>query len=66
MRRKQNGLLRMADGAAATSASLASIAIFAELEPIVTILAGLAAIFAAVFAALYHYEMWRELRDKKK
>ncbi len=53
---------RTADVAAASSAALAGTAWIADLEPVVTVLAGVAAIFAGAFAAWYHFEKALDMR----
>lgn len=57
---------QVADGLAAASASAASLAWFADIEPLVTVLAGIVAIVAGSAAAWYHIERARELRRKRK
>ncbi|MEM6817201.1 MAG: hypothetical protein AAF578_00285 [Pseudomonadota bacterium] len=59
-------MAKLADGSAATSAGMGVIAVFSNLEPIVTGIAGLVGIAAGVFAALYHYEKWRAMRDSRR
>lgn len=54
-----------ADGAAAGSAFLAGSAWIAEVEPFVTVAAGLVAIVAGGFAAWYHFERAMTLRRSR-
>ncbi len=53
------------DGAAAGSAFLAGSAWIADVEPLVTIVAGLVAIIAGAFAAWYHYERAAKMRHDR-
>lgn len=55
---------RTADTAAAGSAFLAGTAWVAEVEPIVTLAAGVVAIFAGAAAAWYHIERARYMHRK--
>jgi hypothetical protein len=55
---------KVADGAAAGSAFLAGTAWIADVEPIITSLAGLVAIVAGAAAAWYHIERARYMRRK--
>jgi hypothetical protein len=55
---------KAADGAAAGSAFLAGTAWVAEIEPIVTLTAGLVAIIAGAAAAWYHFERARYMHRK--
>ena len=57
---------RTADASAAGSAFLAGTAWVAEVEPIVTLAAGIVAIFAGAAAAWYHIERARYMHRKIK
>jgi fumarate reductase subunit D len=57
---------RTADVAAAGSAFFAGTAWFAEVEPVVTVLAGLVAIVAGSFAAWYHFERAIGMRRRNR
>ena len=60
---------KAADSAAAGSAFLAGTAWVAEVEPVVTLIAGVVAIFAGAVATWYHIErgiyMHRKNKDKE-
>lgn len=56
---------RFADVAAAGSGFFAGMAWIADLEPVVTVLAGLVAIVAGAFAAWYHYERALDMRAQR-
>lgn len=53
---------KIADNSAIGSAVLASAAWLADVEPVLTALAAVVAIFAGAFAAWYHLEKARALR----
>jgi len=55
---------RAADGAAAGSAALAGTAWIADVEPIITAVAGLVAIVAGLVATWYHYERGKYMHRK--
>jgi hypothetical protein len=57
---------KAADGAAAGSAFLAGTAWVAEVEPIVTLAAGLVAIIAGGAAAWYHIERAKYMHRKNR
>ena len=57
---------KVAGVAAAASGTLAWTAIFADLEPVVTFFAAVAAVVAGCMAAWYHYERARYMRGKNE
>lgn len=63
---QEQAIQKTADTAAAGSAFLAGTAWLAEVEPIVTVLAGLVAIVAGAAAAWFHIERARCLRAQRK
>ena len=54
-----------ADAAAAGSAFLAGSAWIAEVEPFITLTAGIIAIIAGALAAWYHYERASKMRHER-
>jgi hypothetical protein len=57
---------KAADGAAAGSAFLAGTAWVAEIEPIITMVAGIVAIVAGAAAAWYHIERAKYMHRKNR
>jgi hypothetical protein len=57
---------KAADLGAAGSAFLAGSAWIADVEPIITAVAGIVAIIAGGLAAWYHYERARYMRNKNR
>ncbi len=53
---------KVADSAAAGSAFLAGSAWIADVEPFITVVAGVIAILAGAFAAWYHFERAMKMR----
>jgi len=56
---------KTADSAAAGSAFLAGSAWIAEVEPFITVIAGIIAIVAGAFAAWYHFERAMKMRKER-
>ena len=54
-----------ADTAALGSAFLAGTAWIADVEPVITVVAGIVAIVAGAFAAWYHYERAMKMRKER-
>ena len=56
---------KVADTSAAGSALLASAAWLANVEPVITAMAGIVAIAAGAFAAWYHFERAMKMRKDR-